>query len=137
MNIQRVLVTGSRYWVDRCVIFDALANWLNTAVMSDRYPVLVHGGARGADSLADSVWRQWGFPVEVHPADWETYGKSAGHRRNAGMVARGADICPAFPIGESRGTRGCMALAEKAGITVIVHEGVLSPLPLPKASNGL
>jgi hypothetical protein len=32
------------------------------------------------------------------------------------MVELGADFCIGFPLGESKGTRGCMELARKAGI---------------------
>jgi hypothetical protein len=35
------------------------------------------------------------------------------------MVAAGADLCLAFPIGASPGTRSCMRLAAAAGIPVI------------------
>jgi hypothetical protein len=125
----RILVTGSRDWTDRGLIERALADVI--AENHVRTPkMLVHGGARGADSLADAIWRGWRVPgdgsagVEVHRADWEQFGKAAGHRRNAEMVAAGADICLAFILGESRGTRGCIALAEKAGIPVRVFEGV-------------
>lgn len=126
----RILVTGSRDWTDEQAIHDALAQVMRAH--RDRNPiVLVHGGARGADRIADKIWRSWQFRLdlaapEVHHADWDSYGKAAGWRRNAEMVAAGADVCLAFPLGESRGTRGCMALAEEAGIPVIVHEGVAS-----------
>jgi hypothetical protein len=79
---------------------------------------VVHGGARGADALVDEIARNWGWTPEVHPADWDLYGRSAGHRRNAEMVALGADVCLAFPLGVSSGTRGCMRLAASAGIFV-------------------
>jgi hypothetical protein len=124
----RILVTGSRDWTDRGLIERALADVI--AENHTRTPkVLVHGGARGADSLADAIWRGWRVPggaaePEVYRADWFKYGESAGPRRNAEMVAAGAGICLAFPLGESRGTRGCIALAEKAGIPVRVFEGV-------------
>lgn len=49
-----------------------------------------------------------GVVVKQHPADWLHYGSPAGPRRNQEMV----DLRPvevfAFPLGESRGTRGCM-----------------------------
>lgn len=85
-------------------------------------PVLVHGGARGADTIAAQEFVElFGLrgTVEVHEAEWVTYGRYAGPRRNAEMVALGADVCLAFPLGASHGTRGCMALAEAAGIPVL------------------
>jgi hypothetical protein len=124
----RVLVTGSRNWTDPQAIADALTDVLEPRP-TPGIPVLVHGGARGADRLADQIWRdfiQHGLdlhPPEVHRADWERYGRRAGIVRNAEMIAAGAAVCLAFPIGESRGTRHCMQLAEKAGIPVVVHEG--------------
>jgi hypothetical protein len=120
MSNARILVTGSRD-------FDSeyeMRFWLNRAVQfyvedGDTAPILVHGGARGADSIADKVWRALGYPVEVHPANWDAYGKSAGYRRNAEMAKLGADLCLAFPIGESKGTRMMMDLANQYGITTI------------------
>lgn len=35
------------------------------------------------------------------------------------MVDLGADLCLAFPLPDSRGTKDCMARAKKAGIKVI------------------
>jgi hypothetical protein len=35
------------------------------------------------------------------------------------MVSLGATLCIAFPLGASEGTRGCMRLAEAAGIPVL------------------
>lgn len=123
----RILVTGSRRWRDRRAIAEALAAQIRDH--RDRNPiVLVHGGAQGADSIADSIWRKWAFvgdlaEPEVHPADWDRYGCAAGPKRNAEMVDLGVDVVLAFPIGPSAGTRGCIELARKAGIPVVVHEG--------------
>lgn len=130
----RILVTGSRAWVDRDTIRSALLTQINAAVFADdsRWPVLVHGGCpTGADAIADEVWRDLMTRYtsldapEVHPADWRTEGRAAGPKRNARMVALGAAVCLAFPLGESRGTRGCMALARKAGIPVIDYDPAL------------
>jgi hypothetical protein len=121
---RRVLVTGSREWTDYDAVADALNLELMVAEFLGEDMVVVHGKARrGADPMADRWARAAGPRVqpEEHPAEWDLYGKSAGHRRNAVMVARGADVCLAFPLGESRGTRGCMKLAEKAGIQVVNH----------------
>lgn len=121
----RILITGSRDWRDEKAIGDALAAaWLEHGC--GQALIVVNGGARGADAIAQRwacTMRNLGLPVhpEMHRADWDRYGKSAGHRRNAEMVARGADLVLAFPLGESRGTRGCMELARRAGIPVVDH----------------
>jgi hypothetical protein len=119
----RILITGSRDWIDRDAIRAALVQAGRTAGVHPQGTTVVHGGARGADRIAGEIAREFGCTVEIHPADWDGLGKAAGHRRNAEMVNAGADVCLAFPLGESRGTRGCMQLAEAAGIPVVVHEG--------------
>ncbi len=78
--------------------------------------IIVHGGARGADQFADDAARGWGWIPEAHPADWARYDRSAGYRRNAAMVALGADVCLAFILDESRGASHTATLAEAAGI---------------------
>lgn len=120
----RILITGSRDWADRDVIRRALIRAGQDAHVHPQGVTVVHGGARGADQIAGELAGEFGCMVEVHRADWDRYGKAAGHRRNAEMVALGADVCLAFPLGESRGTRGCMALAEKAGIPVVSYEAL-------------
>lgn len=109
---RRVLVTGSRTWTDTATIRDALAGqW------GDGTAVLVTGACpRGADRFAEQCWTAWGGRVERHPADWDRHGRSAGYRRNAAMVNRGADVCLAFVHGEARGTRHAADLAARAGI---------------------
>lgn len=122
----RVLLTGSRDWVDQFLIDLALdsayVEWRKTATDTDTF-IVVHGNAAGADALG----RQWAVNMkgidhrvdhESHPAQWEKYGKAAGHKRNAEMVDLGADKCIAFPLGKSPGTRGCMRLAKAAQIPV-------------------
>jgi hypothetical protein len=52
--------------------------------------VLISGGARGGDRLAESLWQLWGGEIDRHlidPDDWERSG-AAGHKRNAAMVAK-------------------------------------------------
>lgn len=127
----RVLVTGSRDWTEPSVIFDALVG--ETATMID---VIVHGACpTGADAMADYWAKIYGFRVERHPADWEKFGKAAGFKRNAEMVALGADVCLAFigpcrkancrepqPHG-SHGASHTADLAEKAGIRTVRYVG--------------
>jgi hypothetical protein len=109
----RILVTGSRTWTDEAAIAEALAgHW------HDGNAVLVTGACpRGADEIAERIWRSRGGQVEHHPADWST-GRDAGMRRNAGMVSLGADVCLAFIRDGSPGATQAARLAEQAGIPV-------------------
>jgi hypothetical protein len=125
----RVLVTGSRNWVDRDAIYSMMiAQWDKAG----RGPMTLVTGAQrsydptlkvfyGADYLAESVAHELGWEVEQYPADWDTYGRAAGPIRNAQMVEKGADVCLAFPMTGSRGTIDCMRRAKIARIPVIVR----------------
>lgn len=116
--MKRILVTGSRTWVDAHLIRDTL-----TALYAEHPDaVLVHGSAAGADSIADAEWRALGGEVERHPADWLTYGRRAGLVRNKQMVDAGADVVLAFIRDRSRGATMCAGLAEQADIPVQRYE---------------
>lgn len=126
----RVLITGSRTWesdtttADGHTLHDVLDTTALVAAEAGFLGLLVvHGGANGADLLADE-WvrsrkrRGWPVSVERHPADWGMYGRRAGFVRNAHMVKLGADLVLAFILNGSRGATGCADLAEGAGIHV-------------------
>jgi len=119
----RILITGSRDWTDRDAIEAAIVKAARDAGATPQGTVIVHGKARGANTIAADIGRRYGCLIEGHRADWDRYGKAAGHLRNGDMVTSGADICLAFPLGESRGTRDCIDQARTAGIPVVVHEG--------------
>jgi SLOG family YspA-like protein len=115
----RILVTGSRTWSDILRMTDELRDEVLAARMCGLRPVIVHGACpRGADMIAARWARGYDVTQEPHPADWGSYGKSAGFRRNAEMVTLGADLCLAFIKDNSRGATHCADLAEKAGIPV-------------------
>lgn len=119
----RILITGSRHWTDKVAVSDALRQaWMDAGKPSR--VVVVHGGARGADYIADVYAKRSGFVTEPHEADWKKFGYGAGPKRNQEMVDAGADICLAFPKPDSKGTLDCMARAEKAGIPVkVIKDG--------------
>lgn len=113
-----VLITGSRDWTDEAAIASAL----------EGATLVLHGDARGADSIADRWARAHGVQLEVIPADWANLGKLAGHERNARLVARALLFhstgvpteVRAFPLPQSRGTWDCVRLARAAGLVVHV-----------------
>ena len=130
----RILITGSREFVDRAAIAAKLSEVYRR--FDRQQLILVNGGARGADSLVKSVADKADdsqLLAETYPltdADWRPGGpgtpvdRRAGHRRNDVMVKTGAALCLAFMstaaevAGGNRGTKGCIRAAEKAGIPV-------------------
>jgi hypothetical protein len=116
----RLLVTGSRTWHDITAIERALA------VILDRHPdgvLLVYGACpSGADAIAATyAARTLDYQIEAHRADWHRYGRAAGHRRYAEMIALGADGCAAFIRGGSTGSTNTVQLAKAAGIPIWLH----------------
>jgi len=123
----RLLVTGSRQWINQAQLYDELDHardgWVAEQLQATAEPdldgfIVVHGGAPGADTLAG----QWTHdrrtlsqpPVqEVHPANWKM-GPIAGNVRNHEMVILGADLVIGFlvPSAANRGTRHCLAEAK-------------------------
>jgi hypothetical protein len=126
----RILVTGSRDWIDVNLVRVTL--WDVVFWAWPKFPIsLVHGACQtGADAIADRLWLTWmrDFPgalrePERFPADWGTHSKAAGPIRNAAMVATLPNICIAFPLRSSRGTWDCIDKAKAAGIETRVVTG--------------
>ncbi len=111
----RVLFTGSRNWEDSEPV-GAIIN----ALPSDA--IVIHGAARGLDTIAGRLARNRYLTVESYPADWSRYGKSAGIRRNEYMASLGAHMCFAFPLQGSKGTKHMIAHARSLHIPVFIYD---------------
>lgn len=108
----RVLVCGSRFWMNAVAIRSRLA-----VLPADA--VVIHGGARGADRLAEAEAKARGLTVDPYPADWQRFGPAAGPLRNRKMLTVGRpDVVVAFhnAIWTSKGTRNCLKQARRLGI---------------------
>lgn len=115
-----LLVTGSRNGHPRTEAI--LGAWVALHGVPN---LVVLGDARGVDTQAYEWVRFVTANVLVLRADWDRHGKKAGMLRNREMVdaaGRGAHAL-AFPVGESRGTRNCIDLCQRAGLFVAVFEG--------------
>ena len=111
-----LLVVGSRSITDYAFVKEKLDKMLCEMKKSHRI-LIVSGGAKGADSLAERYARESGFDLKVMPAEWDKYKKAAGYLRNsdmhrfiAGFPDRG---CVAFWDGSSKGTLHSLQLARK------------------------
>lgn len=115
-----VLVTGGRDYSDEGSVRAALHSVLMD-VPADRRMVVVHGAARGADTLAGRWCDYWNQPEFRIPAEWDRFLKAAGGKRNQQMLNwLPIDLVVAFPGGS--GTQDMVTRAEKANIKVI-HAG--------------
>ena len=69
------------------------------------------GCAKGVDALGEQWATERDIPIKRFPADWSSYGRSAGPKRNEQM-AQYADALLAIPAPDSRGTRDLIRRAE-------------------------
>ncbi len=125
-----IIVCGGRNYADTPFVFQTL----DQILMAYKDVAVIHGGATGADTLAD----RWAHVANVNPpkgctcamplavpAEWSTYGPNAGRIRNAkmlgilmGRMAPGHKIgVVAFPGGA--GTRHMSEIAYRAGVKVV------------------
>lgn len=110
----RVIIAGSRDIKDYQELLDAIVD------SGFEITTVISGGARGVDRMGEVFAKNNSIPLEIYPADWNTYGKSAGHRRNADM-ANVADALIALWDGTSRGTKSMIEIANKKGLHVHIH----------------
>lgn len=110
-----VLVCGGRTFDDRDMAFEAL-NWVRkTQVPNDRRMAVVHGGATGADGLAQKFANTKKLPCFCIPAEWDRFGRSAGPRRNSQMLSwLPIDLVVTFP-----GGAGTLDMKKKALLSKI------------------
>jgi hypothetical protein len=135
----RVLVCGGRKFgkVDLDVIPDELEAALANAVVEQEFlkasldnlkgsleiDCVIHGGAKGADTLAGQWANNNDLPTEVYLPDWKAHPRTAGFIRNQRMLDEGKPtLVIAFPGGN--GTKDMVSRAKKAGIPVyeVVYE---------------
>lgn len=101
-----VAIFGSRNWGDRDLIRD-------TIVTLPANAVIVSGGARGVDQIAESIALECGLvAVRCIPA-WDFHGKRAGYIRNK-IIFDIADRGIAFWDGSSRGTKSTIDLFQNS-----------------------
>ncbi len=107
----KVLITGGRDYTD----FNAFEHAL--LQLPFKPELIIHGGARGADTLADMWAKKYGIFVMRMDALWNAHGKGAGPKRNWAMLHFGRpDYCIAFPGGN--GTADMVRQCEKACVVV-------------------
>lgn len=111
----RIIIAGGRNFND----YNKLKNSCNKILINQEEIIIVSGNANGADKLGERYAKENNYSIEIHPAEWDKYGKSAGYRRNQTM-ANNADGLIAFWDGKSKGTKHMIDIATKGGLKVRV-----------------
>ena len=110
----KILVCGGRNYQDRTRVFATLDRIHEKAAIT----TIVHGAARGADTLAAEWAKYRHVQCEPYAADWKRDGKRAGYVRNRIMLnASKPDAVVAFPGGP--GTAHMVREAQQAGYRVL------------------
>lgn len=113
----RVLVCGGRDYSDYATLSAYLDRYAERHVVAE----VIHGEARGADSMAARWAMEREIPTRSFPADWARHGKKAGPIRNRQMLDEGQPhVVIAFPGG--RGTEDMKFQAANRDIPIVeVH----------------
>jgi hypothetical protein len=110
----KVLVCGGREYRDVRRVYNELDRLHSETPIT----LIIHGGADGADRLAGDWAHDRNIECTVYKADWKTYGRSAGPRRNSQMLTEGKpDLVVAFPGGI--GTADMCDKARRAGVRIV------------------
>lgn len=100
---ERMMITGSRKITDEDYIFECL----NSIYKRRKFNLLIHGGARGVDTIAEKWAKKKGIPILKFTPDWSLYGISAAIRRNT-VMADQCDFGVAIWDSSSKGTVDAM-----------------------------
>lgn len=110
---KKLAVVGSRTITDYNIVKELLDK------QKDNISLIVSGGAKGVDILAEQWANENGISVKVFIAEWDKYGKRAGFIRNKEIIEE-CDVCLAIWDGISKGTEHSINLAKSMNKKVVV-----------------
>lgn len=105
----KVLVVGSR----------SIEHFDLSAYMPTDAEMIISGGARGIDTVAEKYADQYGISKLIMRPDYRRFGKAAPLKRNEKMV-EAADLVLVIWDGVSRGAKYTAEYAKKKGKEVLV-----------------
>lgn len=114
----KVIIAGSRGFSNYKLLKEKCNEYLREK-RKEYNIIIISGGARGADTFGEKYAQDEGFSLEVFPANWNKFGKSAGFIRNEQM-AEIADALIAFWDGKSHGTKHMIEIMENKKLLVRV-----------------
>lgn len=110
----KTIIAGGRHFDDTEYFLDCINNH------EDDITEIISGGAKGADAMGELLASCNKIPLVLYKAEWDKYGRAAGHIRNKKM-ADNAEFLLAFWDGKSKGTHNMIITAKKLGLKVVVY----------------
>ena len=110
----KLAVIGSRDFENMVMLNEILLKH------KDELTLIISGGSKGADALAEQWAKDNGIETLIFRPDWSKYGRSAGVVRNHDII-KSCDLCIAFWDGKSKGTASSIRLCKKYGKTCKVY----------------
>lgn len=108
----RLAVVGSRGITDKKLIWGEIDAYIHE--VGEACDLIISGGARGVDSIAEAWADANSVPTSIWLADWDKFGKSAGYRRNMDIIAESTHVLAIYD-GQSKGTMHSIKLATDKG----------------------
>ena len=112
----KICVCGGRDYEDKEKVYRVLDKLYNNVAPWIEF-VIIHGDAKGADSLAKEWAEERNVQQIPFPANWKKYDNAAGPIRNKEMLDHGFDLLVAFPGGN--GTENMKKITREKGIYVM------------------
>lgn len=111
-----LLVTGSRGYNNR--------SEMRAAIIRKNPTYIIHGGARGADSMAEDIALELGIPTRIYDVNWRpggVFNNRAGFERNSEMLwhNRNASTAAFFDRKITGGT------GDTLGKSVLMGQGII------------
>ena len=117
---KRVVIAGSRNFNDYEMFASIVGEFLKP-ICEEYEMIIVSGHCSGTDLMGERYAKENGYEVEIYPAEWKKYGRSAGPKRNKQMVDA-ADFAIAFPGVNGKGTYSMIQYAKQKGIPIKIYQ---------------
>lgn len=113
----RLIIAGGRDFNNYSLLKETVNKFLTD--YNDE-PCIICGKAKGVDTLGERFAKEQGYKIKYFPADWNTYGKSAGFVRNIEMAENATSLI-AFWDGKSSGTKHMIETAKKYNLKILIQ----------------
>jgi len=111
----KTIIAGSRHIEDASVVEQAILE------SGFRITCVISGAAKGVDELGQAWAEKNNILIELYPALWDKFGKSAGSKRNEVMAYSGEALI-ALPCKHSKGTKDMLERARNRGLLIFEKE---------------